>query len=194
VVAGNVDAVTQPNSTEETEEADDTDTDTETAMQPVSNNSEAEKQPDSTEDSTDTETAKQPNSLKTSQDTNDAAEAAKDVFLYIIYEGNERHKIGLNSQTLDDFRDRYHTYYGEFKYLKFPLNHLGPQAKKIGHNIETQFKKKNEEYCAFNLCELYDKLDANNRPLLSTFKKSMMQLIANHNTVKSVRNYLHVSN
>jgi hypothetical protein len=113
---------------------------------------------------------------------------AGDVFLYIIYEGNVKYlKIGLNSQEISRFRDRYHTYYGEFKYYKYCLNHYGVEAKKIGHQIEAKFKKRHLAHRAYKFRELFDREDDDGKPLLSCFKRSLMTLIAKQDSKQSVR-------
>ena len=106
----------------------------------------------------------------------------RDVFLYIIFRGCENFiKIGLNSMTLEKFQTRYHTYYGEFEYLKYSLNDLESTevARKVGRAIEKEFKTMHEDDSSFFSCELYDK-KVNEIDMLPVYKKSMFDVMNRH--------------
>ena len=102
----------------------------------------------------------------------------KDVFLYIIYSGCEHYyKVGFNSMSLNAFLSRYHTYYGEFKFLKFPLNGIDLKAaRRIGKNIEKKFKNKHVEDTAFFKHELFDR-KRDGVEMLGVYKKSMQTIM-----------------
>ena len=106
---------------------------------------------------------------------NNEEEEDHDVFLYIIYSGCEHYyKVGFNSMSLGAFLSRYHTYYGEFKFLKFSL--MGGMdvstARLMGQSIETQFKNKHVEDTAFFKHELFDR-KRDDVEMLGVYKKSM---------------------
>ena len=114
----------------------------------------------------------------------------REVFIYIILTGLESYyKIGFNSQSLEKFKKRYHTYIGEFNYLKYTINIDNfKKAKKAGRNIEKAFKKQHEEDKAFSKYELYHKLNDDGKDMLGIYKRSLAAII-NRQLFKVVRNY-----
>lgn len=108
-----------------------------------------------------------------------------DVFVYIIISGISNHyKVGFNSQTMAKFKSRYHTYIGEFDFLKFsfPYDESNIDDRKraieIARFIELAFKAAEAENKAYegNNVELYRK-EEEGKDMLSVYKKTLSKII-----------------
>lgn len=111
-----------------------------------------------------------------------------DVFVYIVTSGISNHyKIGHNSQIMTRFKSRYHTYIGEFDFLKysFPYDKSNiadrNRAIEIAQFVEKAFKlvqEKNKAYEGHQF-ELYRKEDEG-KDMLSVYMKTLTKIIRHY--------------
>jgi len=117
-------------------------------------------------------------------DINIDTSANKEVFVYVILTGIEHYyKVGRCSTTVADFKSRYHTYIGEFNYLKYSIpfddkvTNSFRKAQSQAAKIESWFKDTHEGDSAFSgSTEHYFKeMDCVN--MLNSYKKTLSKII-----------------
>ena len=87
------------------------------------------------------------------------------------------YKIGFNSQSFKSFKKRYHTYIGEFNFLKYNIYIEDVEAAiDAGFAIEKLFKEQNESNKAYPKYELYIK-ENEGKDMLPTYKRSLAMII-----------------
>jgi len=106
----------------------------------------------------------------------------KDVFVYIITSGIKYYyKVGYNTMALADFKRRYHSYIGEFNFVKYSISCEDfEEARDIAQAIEEEFLEKHDEHRTFSKYEMLEKKDENKKDLLPVYKKSLAILIRKH--------------
>ena len=101
------------------------------------------------------------------------------VFIYIIVNGIENYyKVGFNSQSVRQYARRFHSYIGEFNYLRFDITMDDREAAKAaGRQIEAKFKTESQPYQPFAKYELLMRYDDDGKDMLPIYKKLIVTII-----------------